>query len=110
MTISDRVRHAADDVVLTADATIFREGDHQAKMYVVLEGAVDIFVRDRRIATIGAGGIIGELSMLMEQPRSATAIARTDCRLAPIDKQQFTFLVQQTPYFANQLMDLLKQR
>jgi CRP/FNR family transcriptional regulator, cyclic AMP receptor protein len=110
MTISNHFRHTANKVVLSAGTTIFCEGDRQAMMYVVLEGAVDMFVRDRRIATIGVGGIVGELSMLMQQPRSATAIARTDCTLARIDEQQFTYLVQQTSCFANQLIDMLQEQ
>jgi CRP-like cAMP-binding protein len=90
MTINEWVRQAKTNILFTANTTIFREGERQRRMYQVLDGTVDLFVRDSRIATVEAGGILGELSMLMRQPRSATAIARTDCMLAPLDTQQFT--------------------
>ena len=43
-------------------------------------------------------------------PRSATAITRTDAELVPIDEKRFLFLVQQTPFFALQVMRVMAER
>ena len=56
------------------------------------------------------GGIFGELALIDSSPRSAAAVAHTDCRLAVIGERRFIFLVQQTPYFALEVMSVMAQR
>lgn len=94
----------------TAGQTIFREGDHAALMYVVLEGEVALSVRGNEVEKLGPGGVLGEMALIDPAPRSATAVARTDCRLVPIDQKRFTFLVQQTPNFSIQIMRVIANR
>jgi CRP-like cAMP-binding protein len=50
------------------------------------------------------------MALLDKEPRSTTAIANTDCRLVPVDQKRFTFLVQQTPYFAIEVMQIMAER
>jgi len=50
------------------------------------------------------------MAMVDGQPRTAAAVARTDCQLVPIDQKRFQFLVQQTPYFAIEVMRVLVER
>jgi CRP/FNR family cyclic AMP-dependent transcriptional regulator len=76
----------------------------------VKEGEVDIVVRDRVIDTLGPGGILGEMALIERKPRSATAIARTDCKLVPISEKRFIFLIQQAPLFALQVMRVMAER
>jgi len=54
--------------------------------------------------------VIGELAPIDHGPRSATAVAVTPYTLAPIDEKQFQFMVQQTPFFALQVMRVLAER
>ena len=57
-------------------------------MYVVLAGEVDLQRGGRTIETARVGAIVGEMAMIDKAPRSATAIAKTDCRLVPIDEKR----------------------
>ena len=91
-------------------ATIFRQGDPRSCMYVVNEGEIEIALGDRVLEVVGPGGIFGEMAMVDGQARTATAIARTDCKLVPIDQRRFQFLIQQTPYFAIEVMRVLVGR
>ena len=50
-------------------------------MYVVKEGEVDIFINDFHLETVSSDGIFGELSLIDQETRIASAIARTDCTL-----------------------------
>lgn len=90
--------------------TIFREGDQGGPMYVVIEGSVTLSVRGRELERLGPGGIFGEMALLDSEPRSATAVATMDCRLAPVDHKRFTYMVQQTPHFALQIMRVMADR
>lgn len=56
------------------------------------------------------GGVFGEMALLNQLPRTASAIAKTDCRVAVITAQRFTRLVSQSPYFALDMMRLLAER
>jgi len=106
----DMFQKHADIQSLAAGETIFRQGDPRSVMFVVNEGEVEIQVGDRVVEVVQAGGIFGEMALIDGQPRTATAIARTDCRLVPIDQKRFQFLVQQTPYFAIEVMRVLADR
>lgn len=77
---------------------------------MVVEGEVDIAVHGKIIGTIGPGLSLGEIGLVDKQPRTATAIARTDCRLELIDARRFQFMVQQTPFFALEMMATIVTR
>jgi len=103
-------RNATDYESFPAGQIIFQEGQPGEVMYAVSEGEVDILVHDKVIDTVGPGGIVGEMALIDTKPRSATAIAKTDCKLVPISEKRFTFLVQQTPNFALQVMRVMAYR
>lgn len=50
------------------------------------------------------------MALIDRNTRSATAVAKTACKLVPIDEKRFKFLVQQTPNFALQLMRIIAER
>lgn len=79
-------------------------------MYVVKEGEVNILVNDKVIETVGPGGMVGEMALIDTHSRSATVVAKTGCQLVPINEKRFAFLIQQTPYFALQVMRVLVER
>ena len=95
----------------TAGQTIFSNSDIGKNMYVVLDGEVEIFVKEKLVETAGPGSIIGELALIEpDHVRSATAVAKTDCKLEPVDEKRFRFLVHETPYFALQVMQVMADR
>ena len=69
-----------------------------------------MLIHGKLVEQLDAGGVIGEMALIDTGTRSATAIAKTDCKLAPISKKRFHFLVQQTPHFALQLMRIMADR
>ncbi|MBV8215878.1 MAG: cyclic nucleotide-binding domain-containing protein [Verrucomicrobia bacterium] len=94
----------------TTGQIIFRDGESRDFMYVVKKGEVDIVIRDQVVETVGEDGFFGELALIDRAPRSATAIARTDCILIKIDERQFLYLVQETPFFALIVMRTMAAR
>lgn len=96
--------------VFPAEAVIFQQGDPRTFMYVVNEGEVEIRLGGKVLEVVGPNGIFGEMAMIDGAPRTAAAVARTECKLVPVDQRRFQFLVQQTPYFAIEIMRLLVER
>lgn len=95
---------------VAAGSVIFREGEAGDCLYVILTGEVDVSVNGHHVWCLRSGEIFGEMALVETRARSATAIARTDCRLVRIDERRFLFLVSQTPYFALGLLRLLASR
>ena len=93
-----------------AGETIFRAYDMGAEMYVVLEGEVELTIDSRVVETLGPGEPFGEMALIDQEPRTATAVAKTDCKLAVIPEKRFLFMVQQTPEFALQIMKVMAVR
>ena len=91
-------------------ASLFREGEKGEKMYVLLEGEMEILLGDFVLETVGPGALIGEMALIDDSPRTASVVAKTPCRLAEIDRRRFHFLVQQTPHFATHVMKTLADR
>lgn len=103
-------RSEKETVTYAAGQTIFSAGDPGELMYVVQEGEVAIYLDNRLIDTHGPGAIFGEMALIDAGPRSATAVASTDCKVVPISLQRFEFLVQQTPRFATNVMKVMVER
>jgi CRP-like cAMP-binding protein len=93
-----------------AGTVIFEEGSPGDVMYVVLDGELEVLVGGEHVEVLGPGEILGEMALIDAKERSATAIARSDCRLAPVDQKRFLFMVQQTPFFALEVMRILAAR
>ena len=114
------VKHDTDFAVLTgnnvetkfmkAGGIIFREGDNAHELFVIKSGQVRIQLGNRTLAEFSANDIFGEMALIDNEPRSATAIAVSDVELVPVSEKQFLFLVSQTPYFALKVMRVLAQR
>jgi CRP/FNR family transcriptional regulator, cyclic AMP receptor protein len=93
MTAMNLLRGEQDVRQFPAGRPIFVEGDSADGMYAVLEGEVEIVMDGELRETIPAGGFFGELALLDDHPRSATAMARTDCRIAVVNARRFQALV-----------------
>ena len=89
---------------------IFDRGQPADCMYVIAEGEVEIAVHGQSVDVLGREAIFGELALISREPRSATARARTDCRLIEIAEKRFLQLVHQTPVFALEVMRVLAKR
>ena len=110
MTTINLFREASDAVEFAAGQTIFEESQPGDCMYAVVEGEVAITQLGKLIRTVGPGNIFGEMALIEHGPRSATATARTACKLVSINERRFNFLVQQTPFFALQVMRIMSER
>jgi CRP/FNR family cyclic AMP-dependent transcriptional regulator len=96
--------------VCAAGEVIFRQYDMGSEMYVVLEGEVELAIGPNVVETLGPGEPFGEMALIDQVPRTATATARTECKLAVIPEKRFLFLVQTTPRFALEIMKAMADR
>ena len=102
--------NASECKTFSAGETIFKKGDRGDVMYGVIEGQVEIVNDGKTIATVGKDDVFGEMALIDKSPHSASAIAKTDCKLAIVNEHLFLFLVQETPTFALQVMSVMADR
>jgi len=99
----DLVRFSAGDVIMT-------EGEEGGLMYVVMEGEIEISLKGKTLATALSGEIVGEMSLINSELRSATVTAKTGCVLALIDDASFKSLLRHVPDFTIHVINVLADR
>jgi CRP-like cAMP-binding protein len=97
-------------IKIEAGHALFLEGDEGRMMYVLATGTAEVVVNNRVVENLQHGSIVGEISIVMPGPRSASVVAKTNCEFVAVDEKRFQFLVQQTPFFATQVMRVMAER
>ena len=59
---------------------------------------------------VGPGGVLGEMALIDEAPRAASAVAETDCSLLPVSRNDFLALIKNKPAFGVALLKTLADR
>lgn len=103
-------RNESEKIPYAAGQSIFHTEEMGEQMFAVIEGQVELIVGDTVVEIVKEGGFFGEMALIDTRPRSADARAHTDCVLACIDQKRFLFLVQNTPFFAIQVMQVMADR
>lgn len=95
-------------------AVLFREGEPGRDMYVVQHGRVTLSKRvgdvEKILASMGPGEFLGEMSILNNRPRSATATCAEDARLLVIDARTFEAMVRGNAEIAIRMIKQLADR
>jgi CRP/FNR family transcriptional regulator, cyclic AMP receptor protein len=110
VSLADLFRNEPDIVLFAPGDVIIKAGDSADAMYVIIDGGVDIRLKDQSIDVAGRGDIIGEMAMVDQRNRSASIHALTPVRLARIDRRRFLYLIQNTPSFAIDVMTVMASR
>ena len=102
--------HNSAIVSIAAGESLFSQGEAGHLMFVLKSVEADVLVNGRIVESLEHGSIVGEVGLVSPGPRSATVVARTDCEFVAVDEKRFQFLVQQTPFFATQVMRVMAER
>ncbi|MFO8056965.1 MAG: cyclic nucleotide-binding domain-containing protein [bacterium] len=101
-------------VQVKKDELIFSQGDRSRVMYIVREGKIRIHRRaggrEKTLSYLGPGDFFGEMAMLNNRPRSASATAVTGARLLAFDKPAFENMVKNNFGVAFRIIRTLTQR
>lgn len=99
-----------------AGQTVFEQGDEEDRLYFIDSGRVIISRRgdgdgqSTTIATLGPGEIFGEIALVSDTPRTATATVEAKASLLEILKEDFVELVENASGLNHSMLDLARQR
>lgn len=105
-----QVAGIAEEVACEAEARIITEGESGNAMFLIVEGEVTIHRGPQRIVTLHPQDCFGEMSILDNEPRSASATALTDCLLLKVDQDHFHSILFQNADVALAIIRTLTRR
>jgi CRP/FNR family cyclic AMP-dependent transcriptional regulator len=88
----------------------FAEGTTGIAFHLILDGTVEVSVRDRQPLSFGPGQYFGDISLIDGKPRSATVTAATDVTTASIVSWEFEPLLLEEPVITKALLLVMCQR
>ena len=96
----------------TVDAghTLFVEGAPSSNMYVLLTGTAAVKRSGRRIARVGPGDVVGELSVILGGPRTATVEAETPIEWLVLDQRSLRAAIDEVPGLGWHLLQSVASR
>jgi CRP/FNR family transcriptional regulator, cyclic AMP receptor protein len=83
--------------VVDAGHTLFVEGAPSANLYVILTGSVVVRKNGRRVARLGPGDVVGELSVILGTARTATVEAETPIEWLVLDRASLREAIDEVP-------------
>ena len=92
------------------DEYIFRQGEKGDKAYLLLDGRVAIEINDKKVAEISEMEVFGEMSLILQKPRTASIKALKPTIVLPIDKKILEDLLTQSPPVVSSLVKQLAYR
>lgn len=104
------VAKATDEIKMPAGKMIMDQGRLGREAFVIVDGEVTVKRNNRKVATLGPGSVVGEMSLLDKGPRTATVVCDTDCTLLVIDQRRFMGVLDSIPAISHKLMASLAGR
>jgi CRP-like cAMP-binding protein len=99
---------------IKAGEVLFHQGDVGSWLYLLVRGEMEIRVHvpgkgreagaERSLCTMYPPAILGEMSLLLDEPRTATAVARTDCEVWQISREDFRQATESGDKWANRFL------
>jgi len=95
---------------LAAGTILTRQGAAGGLAFVIASGRAEVTRQGKRLATLGPGDVVGELSLIDGQPRSATVKALTDLEVLEIDGRDLAKLLRKAPSVTRKLLESMAGR
>jgi len=110
----EKIREIIEEVNISRGNVIFKQGDFGDAFYIIINGKVKISKHedgeDRPVAVLKDGEFFGEMALIEEAPRSASAICVEDCKLYKITQKNFGYIMLLNPAISLKIMRYMSDR
>ena len=104
------IARSGDEIKMTAGTMLVDQGQTGHEAFVVVDGKVAVKRNGRKVATLGQGAIVGELSLLDHGPRTATVTTDTESTVLVLDQRHFSSVIDEVPHISHKIMAVLAGR
>jgi len=105
-----KIAQTGKEVCMTAGSVVIAEGAEGQEAYVILKGVVSVRRNGRKIAGLGAGAVIGELSLLGAGVRTATVTCDTEVDMLVIKREHFLKILENVPSLNGKVLQNVARR
>jgi CRP-like cAMP-binding protein len=103
----EKIAKSGDEITQPAGSIIVDQGQTGREAFVILEGTAIVKRNGKKVATLGEGSVVGELSLLDHGPRTASVICETDCTLLVLSQRHFLGVLDEVPALSHKLLATL---
>jgi CRP/FNR family cyclic AMP-dependent transcriptional regulator len=100
----------AHEAAFKAGDVLMVEGGVGDAFYVIVDGTIRVEQGDRTVRSLTAGGVLGEIALVEQRPRTATATCVTDARLFEIRAHEFERLLDTLPAVHQRVQAAIRRR
>jgi CRP-like cAMP-binding protein len=105
-----RIVAVGDEVSFKPGQTLIEEGQIGREAFIILKGVASIRRGGKRIASVGAGSMVGELALLDNGPRTASVVCDTEVDALVINQRHFHEILRKVPALTQKLLTNLASR
>jgi CRP/FNR family cyclic AMP-dependent transcriptional regulator len=105
-----QLERLCEDLEVQPGRVLCKEGEIGREFFVLVDGKVQVIRKGRRVATMGGGDFVGEISLVTELPRTATVTAETPVRLFVLTHREFHAVLDQNPKVERKVLRALARR
>jgi CRP/FNR family transcriptional regulator, cyclic AMP receptor protein len=106
----EKIAKASTELSVEAGTTLVDQGQTGKEAFVIVDGSATVRRNGRKVATLGPGAIIGELSLLDRGPRTATVTTDTPATVLVIEQRNFLGVIDEVPALGHRLLATLAGR
>lgn len=106
----EEVGRLADEVDVKAGKVLMRQDEMGREFFVVIDGRITIERGGQVISTMGPGDYFGEIALVVERPRTATATVETDSSLLVLNHREFHSLMERFPSIRMSVLESIALR
>jgi CRP-like cAMP-binding protein len=101
---------ATTELTVPAGHILTDQGQTGREAFVIVEGSATVKRNGKKVATLGPGAVVGELSLLDHGPRTATVTTDTETQLFVIEQREFLGVLDSVPSLSHKLLATLAAR
>jgi CRP-like cAMP-binding protein len=106
----EQIGRLAEEVDVPAGRVLMREGQTGQEFFVIVRGSILIERAGRKLRSLGAGDFLGEIALVDDGPRTATATTESSSALLVVAHREFHSLMDQFPTVRMAVLQALAQR
>jgi CRP/FNR family cyclic AMP-dependent transcriptional regulator len=105
-----RIVKVAEQVTFKTGKVLIEQGQPGREAFIILKGKASVRRNGKKLASVGAGSMVGELALLDHGPRTASVVCDTDCEVLVISQRHFHGVLTDVPVLSHKLLSTLAAR